>query len=173
MKTFFDAANGVLLLLMTKAVIASQAVLPARIPTHYDLLGRPDRWGDKSTLFGLLGVAWGLSLVLYAMILSSRRLTRRPERLNIPHKKQFLKLPPEKQEAYFHVLKEMMAGALVGLNLIWYLILTGTLAIARGEATTLSPQSLLAGTAVTVLILIVYIRRLIILPKKLISGEVM
>jgi uncharacterized membrane protein len=171
MRVFFDAANGLLLALMTTTVFARLSALPARIPVHFNIQGSPDRWDSKETILVLVGVAWALTVMFYAIVLLLPRLRRRPDRLNIPYKQEFLKLSPEKQQAYWSVLTEFMAALAASVNLLFYLILTGMLDVAAGKRSGLPAQTLAVGLGVMAVILIIYTRRLVTIPKKLVKGE--
>lgn len=171
MRVFFDAANGLLLALMTTTVFARISALPAKIPVHFDIRGNPDRWDSKETILMIVGLAWLLTVVFYAMIVLMPRIRRRPDRLNIPYKQEFLKLPPEKQQVFWSAFTEFMAAMAASVNLLFYLILTGMLDVAAGKRTGLSPQVLAIGLGVMAVILIVFTRRLFTIPKRLVRGE--
>ncbi len=171
MRVFFDAANGLLLVLTTTTVFARLAALPARIPVHFNLQGNPDRWDSKETMLVLVGVAWALTVMFYAIIYLMPRLRRRPDRLNIPYKQEFLKLPAEKQQVYWNVLTEFMAALAASINLLFYLILTGMLDVAAGKTAGLAARTLAIGLGVMIVILIIYTWRLVTIPKRLVRGE--
>jgi uncharacterized membrane protein len=72
--------------------------LPERIPLHFDLVGRPDRWGETTALgwFGLPITFTVLSVfVIGAGALVKMLETRRPGTVNMPLKKDFAALPTE------------------------------------------------------------------------------
>lgn len=171
MRVFFDAANGLLLVLMTTTVFARLSALPDKIPVHFDIHGNPDRWDSKETILFIVGLAWLLTVVFYALVFLMPRLRRRPDRLNIPYKQEFLKLPPEKQQVYWNVFTEFMAAMAASVNLLFYLILTGMLEVAAGKTAGLSPRTLWLGLGVMAVILIFFTRRLITMPKRLVKGE--
>ena len=84
---------------LAAAIVAVSVVLwpdvPARIPTHFDALGRPDAWSDKSLALWLGLPALGLALAAL-MEWSTRQVLSRPESplVNIPGKGDVLALPP-------------------------------------------------------------------------------
>ena len=86
---------GIAIALVVAAALAWPA-LPDRIPTHFDAVGQPDAWGDRSLalwlLMPLLAVA---SSAL--MDWSAQTIRRRPESplVNLPYKDQVLALPSE------------------------------------------------------------------------------
>ena len=171
MKKLYDLANLVLLVLISNTVYTAYPKLAPRIPTHFNFSGNPDRWGGKEGVVWLAAMAWGLTLVFYLLGHNVRRLNLKPQSLNIPHKEQFLKLPEEKQSVYWDLIKEFLAGLTAGTNLLWYLLIRGTLRIIRGEMSVLSFEAMLPALAVMILMLIVYLRRMYTMPGKLVRGE--
>ena len=171
MKKLYDLANLVLLVLISNTVYTAYPKLAPRIPTHFNFSGNPDRWGGKEGVVWLAAMAWGLTLVFYLLGHNVRRLNFKPQSLNIPHKEQFLKLPEEKQSIYWDLIKEFLAGLTAGTNLLWYLLIRGTLRIIRGEMSVLSFEAMLPALAVMILMLIVYLRRMYTMPGKLVRGE--
>jgi len=170
-KKLYDLANLILLLLISNTVYAAYPKLPPRIPSHFNFGGNPDRWGGKEGLIGLAAIAWGMTIVFYLLAHNMRRLGLKSRSFNIPHEQLFLKLPEEKQAIYWDLMKEFLAGLMAGTNLLWYLLIRGTLRITTGETGALSFETLLPALAVMMLMLIVYLRRMYTLPGKLIRGE--
>ncbi len=171
MKKLYDLANLILLVLISNTVYTAYPKLGPRIPAHFDLAGNPDRWSGKEGLIWLAAMAWGLTIVFYLLGHNMRRLNRNPRSLNIPYKEKFLKLPEEKQSIYWELIKEFLAGLTAGTNLLWYLLIRGTLRIVTGETGTLSFQALLPGLTVMILMFIVYLKRIYSVPGKLVRGE--
>ena len=82
-----ETAAGALLLSLILYMTQSWSALPAKIPTHFNLAGQADAWGDKHTILILLGVAGvlyvGLSILQqfphvynYAFKLTSENVRR-------------------------------------------------------------------------------------------------
>jgi uncharacterized membrane protein len=171
MRKIYDLLNVLLPGLLTYAVVTRYPSLPARIPVHFGVGGRPDRWGPKSEIFIFVAVAWGLTILFYVLTRNLPRLARNPRTLNIPRKEEFLKLSPEKQAVFWDLLREFMTGMAVSCNLIVYLAVQGVLRVIEKGAATLPFKDLAIGFAVLVLMLIMYLPRIISLPKKLVSGR--
>jgi uncharacterized membrane protein len=171
MRKIYDVFNVVFLALTTYTVLSAYPRLPGRIPVHFNIAGDPDRWGEKSEILILVAVVWGLNILLYAFAVSMPRLARNPQRLNIPHKQEFLKLPVEKQALYWDLLREFMTGMTVAVNLVFYLLVHATLEVVVGKATSFPVKDMWAGLLVLALMLIFYLPRLFTLPGKLIRGE--
>jgi uncharacterized membrane protein len=170
-KKLYDLANLILLVLISNTVYTAYPKLAPRIPTHFNFAGNADRWGGKEGVVWLAAMAWVMTLIFYLLGHNMRRLNRKPQSLNIPYKEQFLKLPEEKQSIYWDLIKEFLAGLTVGTNLLWYLLVRGTLRIITGEMDALSFETMLPALAVMILMLIVYLRRMFTLPGKLVHGE--
>ena len=171
MKKLYDLVNLILLLLISNTVYSAYPKLPSRIPTHFNFAGNADRLGGKEGVVWLAAMAWGMTLIFYLLGHNIRRLNRKPQSLNIPHKEQFLKLPEEKQSIYWDLVEEFLVGLTVGTNLLWYLLVRGTLRIISGEMSVLSFKTMLPALAVMILMLIVYLSRMSTLPGKLGRGE--
>jgi uncharacterized membrane protein len=170
-KKLYDLVNLILLLLISNTVYSAYPKLPSRIPTHFNFAGNADRLGGKEGVVWLTAMAWGMTLIFYLLGHNIRRLNRKPQSLNIPHKEQFLKLPEEKQSIYWDLVKEFLVGLTVGTNLLWYLLVRGTLRIISGEMSVLSFKTMLPALVVMILMLIVYLSRMSTLPGKLVRGE--
>jgi uncharacterized membrane protein len=171
MKKLYDLANLILLILISQTVYIAYPKLPPRVPAHFNLAGNADRWGGKEGVIWLAAMAWGMTLIFYLLAHNMRRLNRKPQSLNIPHKEQFLKLPEEKQSIYWDLIKEFLAGLTAGTNLLWYLLIRGTLRIITGEMSVLPFETMLPALAVMILMLIVYLQRMYTLPGRLIRGQ--
>ncbi len=171
LKKIYDLANAVLLLLIGFTVYSAYAKLPARIPTHFDFAGNPDRWSGRSSIIVLAAVAWGMTLLFYALIHYMPRMVQNPRYLNIPHKAEFLNLPEEKQRIYWAFMAEFLAGLMAGLNLLWYLVVRGTLRVATGGMNLLPFKAMLPAFLVVALLMIFYLIPLFTLPRRLTRGE--
>ena len=171
MKKLYDLANLILLVLISNTLFTAYPNLPQRIPVHFDFAGKADRWGDKGGLIGLAAVAWGMTTIFYLLSHNLRRFGLKSRSFNVPYKKQFLKLPEEKQSTYWDLAKEFLVGLMVGTNLLWYLLLRGTLRIISGEMSVFSFKTMLPALAVMILMLVVYLKRMYTLPGKLLRSQ--
>jgi hypothetical protein len=171
MKRIYDLANLVLLLLTALFVNGSYHRLPGRIPMHFDMAGRPDRWSGRGGIVMLVVIPFVLTGIFYLLIRLVPRFGANPRYLNIPRKAEFLRLPPERQDVYWALYKEFFAGLAATLNLLFYLIIRATVEIATGEWSRLPFQAVLPALVFMALILIVYLRRLLVLPGRLIRGD--
>ena len=171
MKRLFDLANTTLLFLTALFVYAWYPKLPERFPSHFDLAGNPDRWSGTGAFLVIVAVPFILTLVFYILIRFMPRLAGSPQRLNIPHKEEFLKLPAEKQMVYWTLLQEFLAGLMAAINLLFYLIVRGTVRVAMGQAGLLPLSSMLPALAAMAMLMIYYFRRMFTLPGKLIRGK--
>lgn len=171
MKKIFDLVNTTLLVLTALFVYAWYPKLPARFPSHFDLAGNPDRWSGRASFLVIVAIPFILTAVFYILIRFMPRLARDPRRLNIPHKAEFLKLPAEKQTVYWALLQEFFAGLMAAVNLLFYLMIRGTVRVAAGQASLLPLSALLPALAAMALLMVYYFRRMFTLPGKLVRGE--
>ena len=171
MKRIYDLANLALLVMLGLTVKAAYPRLPERIPMHFDIAGRPDRWSGREGLIVLVVIPIVMTGVVYLLIRLVPRFGANPRYLNIPRKAEFLRLPPEKRVVYWALYKEFFAGLTAALNLLFYLIIRATIEIATGELSLLPFRAVLPGLVFMALIMIVYVRRLFVLPGRLIRGD--
>jgi uncharacterized membrane protein len=171
MKRLFDLANLTLLFLMGMTVTAAYPKLPARIPMHFDIAGRPDRWSGRGGLIVLLALAAVMTAALYVIVGLTAKWAANPRYLNIPRKNEFLRLPAEKQAAYWAVYREFFAGLAASVNLMFVLILDGTVRIAKGGASLLPFKAFAPALVIMALVMGLYTRRLIVMPGRLIRGD--
>ncbi|MBP7705935.1 MAG: DUF1648 domain-containing protein [Candidatus Aminicenantes bacterium] len=172
MKKLYDLGNLVLLLLLGVFVYGAYGRLPARIPMHFGIDGRPDRWGGRGELVVLALVPFVMTAVFYLLIRFLPKMAADPRRMNIPHKEEFFRLPAEKREIYWDLVKEFFAGLTLSLNLLFYTLVRATVRIAEGGAALLPFRLMAPALALMAVMMIVYIRRMFTLPGKIIRGEV-
>jgi len=171
MKKLYDLGNLTLLFLIGLSVYSWYPKLPERFPSHFNLAGNPDRWSGRDAFLAIVAIPFILTLVFYILIRFMPRLASNPQRLNIPHKEEFLKLPAEKQMVYWALLQEFFAGLIAVINLLFYLIIRGTVRVAAGQASLLPLASMFPALAAMALLMIYYFRRMFTLPGKLIRGD--
>lgn len=70
------AALGILISVTVRALVGAES-LPARIPTHFDLAGNPNRWGSPTMLLMMPGAAISIYLLLTVV-------TKSPSAFNYP-----------------------------------------------------------------------------------------
>lgn len=172
MKRIYDAANLILLFLIGTFIYSWYPRLPERIPTHFDFAGKPDDWSGREGFIALAAVPFVMTAVFYILSRALPRIARNLRLLNIPHKEEFFKLPEEKQQVYWGLLREFFAGIVAAMNLLFYAILRGTVRVAAGEVGLLPLGEMLPAFAAMGLILIVYLWRLMRTPGKLVRGEI-
>jgi uncharacterized membrane protein len=171
MRKIYDILNAAFLALTTYTVLSNYAALPDRVPVHFGISGAPDRWGPKSELFVFVAIPWGLTIFFYALNLALPRLARNPRYLNIPNKWEFLKLPPERQSIYWELIREFMTAMTASFNLVFFLIVRATTRVILGKTGGLPFRDISAGLVAILLVTIVYLPRMLTMPKKLIRGD--
>jgi len=171
MRKIYDILNALFLALTTYTVLSNYSALPDRVPVHFAISGAPDRWGSKSELFIFVAISWGFTLLFYALNLAMPRLARNPRYLNIPHKWEFLKLAPERQAIYWELIREFMTATTASFNLVFFLIVRATIRVILGKTAGAPFKDLSVGLVAILLVMIVYLPRMLTMPKKLIRGE--
>ena len=124
------------LLAVTVYILSRWQSLPAEIPAHFDVAGRPEGYGPKSSLVSLLAVSW----VAYGLFTV---LSYFPKAWNLP-----VKTPRAYQIA--GILMPVL-GLVLALIFGWVSLCS---ALGRGLGAWFLP-AVLAGIGVPVLILIV------------------
>lgn len=101
-KTALEKVLGVaslVLLIVSFLVLAIMwSRLPQELPTHYDLYGQPDKYGDKANLLLLPCLA----LAVYLVVSLCQRMG--PKAWNIP-----FRVPDEKKEEVYPILYTVLA----------------------------------------------------------------
>jgi hypothetical protein len=117
----------------------ARAKLPERIPAHFDLAGRPDRFGDRDgTIALMVAFSVAISALLIGLAFFVRRaIVRWPAIVNLPRKERILALPPEERVAAVEPLAAALAWIAVPAQALFVYILLGTYRVATGEAATL------------------------------------
>lgn len=136
--------------------------LPESIPVHFDALGRPDAWAERSLMGWLLLPAVGV-LVLAIVEWARRRARSKPESVNIPDKATFLALPEPARQRVLDELDAVLGWIELGTVALLCAIQVARLrAAAGGDTGTLLVVSLVAtllASPVLVVVLMVRVQR--------------
>lgn len=128
-KTAFDYSVGIiaLFLLVHQIYLLTHywPILPEKIPTHFDFLGRPDSYGSKKILV-LLPI---VSVVLFILL---TLVAMRPDRMNLS-----VKITPENQEFIYGKAVQLMHLLRLVLTFIFWYLMNGTIRVALGKQTQL------------------------------------
>jgi len=122
--------------------------LPERIPVHFDGEGVPDRWAAPAFLnwFALPLVSSFLTALMIAIGLSVRGMARRwPGIMNMPRKKDFLRLPPEARMRAMGPMDALLWAWPAPLNAAFTYMVWGSYCVALGEWKTVPIWPLFAG----------------------------
>jgi len=125
MKAFRETLAAVGLLSAIFLVVFNYRELPQRIPTHFDASGVANGWGDKSSLWVLVGIA----CFLYLLLTLVRFLP--PNSMNIP-------VSQEKRAAAIPLALAMIGWLKFETMCIVAFILWSTVAVAQGQRQGLS-----------------------------------
>ena len=113
-----------------------------------------------------------MTAAFYALLHFIPKMSADSRRLNIPHKEEFFRLPAEKREIYWDLIKEFFAALAVSLNLLFYTLIRATVRIAEGGTSLLPFKLMVPALGLMALMMIVYIRRMFTLPGRIIRGDV-
>jgi len=129
-------------------------VLPERIPIHFDGAGTPDRFVDRSPLHWYLlpVIATVLALVVaYGLPARIRRMAASGSAyLNVPRKKDFLRLPPDARVRAIRPTIVLLRLVVLEMVVLFALILHGSAKVATDEWHTLPslPMWVMVGALV-------------------------
>lgn len=118
MRRFLRVANLVALAALVGGALWAWPRLPAEIPLHFGLDGRPDRWGEATA------VSWflvpGIAVVLLGVFAWIRRTMthRAPESVKLPDGRRLSDLPPTEREGALDVLLGVLDLALLEVIVI-------------------------------------------------------
>jgi uncharacterized membrane protein len=172
LKSFYHYLNVILLIIIAGMVFIYWKDLPDKIPIHFNFSGTPDGWAGKENLIIIFAVVLGLNALLYFFMISTSWLSNHPSIWNIPNKKRFLALPKEKQQLYWELTKEFMAGMASAINILWTTLMWGTIQVCLKKMNKLPEWAIFPGLVVILIVILMYIPRLIRMPKKLIEEQV-
>jgi uncharacterized membrane protein len=130
-------------------IIAAQqwSRLPAKIPTHFGVSGKPNGWGGKSSLWFLLFT----DAVTYGLLTAAAKYQRL---INIPLNVD--RGAPEVRR----ILSSMMAVLKAVVTLVFLYLITMSVGVALGRATALHAGFMGVLVAAPLVTLAVYIARL-------------
>jgi len=134
--------------------------LPELIPVHFDASGEPTRWAARSfgSWFGLPIIALAMVALNYGL---AAALGRWPHLVNLPDKRRFLSLPPERRERVLAPMREMLYALSTPLLLLFLLIQVGTYREAiGGSAAPFTVAALLMAVLISPFILIGWLPRI-------------
>lgn len=124
--------NLVLVALLFAGSVWAYPRLPARIPMHFGVGGRPDRWEGRSLASWFL-----LPLITAALALFMRWIAgvgaRHPHTWNVPDKPRFLALTPEARAPIVAKLQEFVALVSVVVTMLMGAVQAGIYQAAMGN----------------------------------------
>ncbi|MBZ0150212.1 MAG: DUF1648 domain-containing protein [Planctomycetes bacterium] len=130
--------------------------LPARIPMHFDLSGRPDRWTTTSiwSWFGLPALATGIGLVFGFLLpwVATRLAAKHPTWINVIGRRRFQMLPAAARVRVVAAMMTWLVWLAVALQALMFELVRGTAAVATGAQATMPPVPLFVLLAVVLTI---------------------
>jgi uncharacterized membrane protein len=148
--------------------------LPASVPVHFDALGRPDAWADRSLIGWLLLPGVG-AVVLAVTGWASGRARATPESVNIPDKAAFLALPEAARDRVLEELDGLLGWVEFGTIALLFAIQVARLRAASGGDTgTLLVVALVAtllASPVLIVVLLVRLQRALARERARLADE--
>ncbi len=143
----FDVISVMALVMIVGVVAFHWGDLPDRIPRHFGITGKPDRWGGKGSLL----------ILPFAALVASGLLTfagRNQSMINLP-------MTVDRDDPEVQAVLRSMAGCLKAVLLLVFLYLTiASVLTAAGQAQGLGRAFLPVSMAAVFGSLIYYLRRL-------------
>lgn len=124
--------------------------LPDRFPVHFNLKGEPDGFVRKeyANWYMLPLTGAGTTALLLGLTFVIRPFTRGEAKwLNVPRKKDFLKLPPEARERALAPLYALIWGSPAPVNLVFTYVVSGMYSVATKRTAGLSMIPMIVGLA--------------------------
>jgi uncharacterized membrane protein len=130
-KTLEAISLGMLAVLfwMTYSAVHGPAPLPERVPTHFDIAGRPNAWGSPSGIFLLPAIAGALYLLITVGALF-------PASFKYP-----IRVTEENRPRLEALSRQMLAWVKVDLVCLFAWIQWNIIAAMRQERFTMSPAT--------------------------------
>lgn len=137
--------------------------LPARVPVHFDLAGRPDRWAGKGWEVALLFfvLPWAAAALFFAGAALTRWSFRHPRWINIPNKQAFLALPPERQAEYRDRVVEFLFALGIAVDTTLLTAVLAVVKVASGPGGRLPWWGVWPCLGATLVLAVVYTVRLV------------
>ena len=117
--------------------------LPAKIPVHFDLYGRPDRWSERTMLgwMTLPIIATIMAIFFQGLGMLIPVIGRHsPGWINVPQRDKFLSLPPEKQFLVLSKTTELLHVFTIEMLVVLLWVQWSTAQVALGVWKTIKYQ---------------------------------
>jgi hypothetical protein len=153
MRKVLEAISGMglaLLCYFTVEAVAGPQKLAGNIPIHFDLAGKPDRWGTPSMLWPMVAIA----IALYALITVVARF---PSIFNFP-----VRVTPTNRPRLEALAIDMLAWIKAEIMCLFAVIQFGAIETVRQGRNALAPALFPLGTAVvfgTIAVYVIAMRR--------------
>jgi len=121
-----EIAAWVLLIVLVSFTIYAYGQMPDSVPVHFNIKGDPDRYGDKSTIFILGGVAVGLVALFMFLLKSPGNYSK----YNYP-----IKVTPENKAKVYALSARLMRVIMVNILILFLFITVEIFLIATDRIT--------------------------------------
>ena len=152
-----EIVGWALLIVLIGFSIYAYTQMPDTIPTHFNLEGKPDDYGKKSTIFLLCGVAVGL-FALFTFILKS---PHHFDKYNYP-----VKVKPENQARLYALSARLMRVMLISIVIIFLLISVEIFLISMSKIESTGIWSVIVILLLALAPVVFYLRRALKLRKR-------
>ncbi|MBI5868518.1 MAG: DUF1648 domain-containing protein [candidate division Zixibacteria bacterium] len=149
----------VLLLFLWWIPLQTFSSLPDQIAIHFDSNGQPDRFEPKTGMrvwmVPFIGMVLGLGILILALF---------PGLYDFPQKDEVKRWPEHLRLPVYALVKEMMLGTLLCVDVIWMLLEYNIVASARAGHAALGAAALWTGVLIPAVIpavlAVIYIKRI-------------
>ncbi len=118
-----QVANAAVVVLTSAAFWLMSSALPARIPLHFDMAGRPNRWGSPAELWILGGTMIFDLLLLWFVVFM---VTKERWALPVENKERYAELSMQRRSLIVRMTEWIMLGVNGAMAVIWLGVVVGT-----------------------------------------------
>lgn len=119
-----EIAAWVMLIVLIGFTIYAYMNMPDTVPVHFNIKGDPDRYGDKSSIFLLCGIA----VILVALFMYLIKSPQNYSKYNYP-----IKVTPENKAKVYALSARLMRVIMVNILIMFLFIMVEIFLIATGR----------------------------------------
>lgn len=157
----FTASFALIIASVTLSAVLFSS-LPSNLPFHFGVSGAPDSWVTKDILSVMMIPMIQLALFLFFLL-----IYKHPQYSSWPTTLILMTVSEDKREKVFDVLRGMMVGTMLVVNLLFLYLQFVIFATANGRLSGVSPYAMIAFLAVLFGTIIFYSARMLTVVKKI------
>ncbi len=116
-------ANAAVVVLSAAGFWLVSSALPARVPLHFDMAGRPDRWGSPAELWVLGGtMIFDLLLLWFIVFMVAKERWALP----VENKQRYAELSMQRRSLIVRMVEWIMLGVNGAMAVIWFGAVVGS-----------------------------------------------